>query len=528
MTNYVARQADSSTDAFISSIAMIQANNYEPADPGIINIDNVIDNVGVNTGVVPNGGLTDDLTPTLSGYSPAAQGTVLRVYVNTEEAGRVVVDRNGFWQFTLKTPLEPNHEYYLRILLPDPANGETILVSLPYRIVTTDLNQDGVDTQPPEAPTITGAIDGSLIHNGDTTDDNRPTLLGQSESNSTVHVYLLNAQHLMQLIGDAVTDSSGNWTFTVPNAYAFTDQGEYTFIASASDAAGNTSGFGNSFLLNYSFAPETITHYDALQDIPDNNVYYGNGFHITSNTVMGHMDDTSESFSGLSILNYGYNNYYMQMSFDQPTVEVDFRISGLQNSAGGSRVVITSTEGAVLFDHYVTSDGNYAVRGGSYTDFEFTAPSGTEIASVTVYTDHAQSGLAIDNLSFEQVVPSYTASSHTSGEETLITLTAVDQFELTHYASVNLHDGEKQVLSLSENDLFSHAKANQFIFDGKQQLAITGDTFDNVHLDASALHQQWHDVGQILSGGVVYDVYQQSSSNLELLIEHGVTANAVS
>ena len=64
------------------------------------------------------------------------------------------------------------------------------------------------------------------------TNDNTLTLTGTAEANSTVKVY-----DGATLLGSAVTNSSGAWTYTT----AALSDGAHNLTATATDAAGNTS-----------------------------------------------------------------------------------------------------------------------------------------------------------------------------------------------------------------------------------------------------------------------------------------------
>ena len=92
---------------------------------------------------------------------------------------------------------------------------------------TTVTNSFTVDTAAPAAPVITSPADGTL------TSDNTPTISGTAEANSVVEVFADAVS-----LGTAVTDGSGNWTFTPGTPIA---DGTYDFTATATDSGGNTS-----------------------------------------------------------------------------------------------------------------------------------------------------------------------------------------------------------------------------------------------------------------------------------------------
>ncbi|MBR9799762.1 MAG: calcium-binding protein, partial [Gammaproteobacteria bacterium] len=95
-----------------------------------------------------------------------------------------------------------------------------------------------VDGVAPDAPVITtitdnaGAITGDLANNA-STDDTTPTISGTAEANSTVTL-----SDGTTVLGTTTADGSGNWSITPETALV---EGDYTFTATATDAAGNDS-----------------------------------------------------------------------------------------------------------------------------------------------------------------------------------------------------------------------------------------------------------------------------------------------
>ena len=94
---------------------------------------------------------------------------------------------------------------------------------------------------------------------------------------------------------------------------------------------------------------------------------------------------------------------------------------------------------------------------------------------------------------------------------------------------VELHDGSQNTLQLTLNDILSEAHDNLFVQDGHKQLAVKGDAGDVVELKVEDLgHNTWQETGQITTGGVQFEVYQHTASNVELLVQHGVELHQVS
>ncbi|WP_311771835.1 Ig-like domain-containing protein, partial [Pseudomonas nitroreducens] len=189
-------------------------------------IGQVIDNVGSIQGPIENGGVTDDTTPTLIGKGNP--GDTIVILDNGNPIGEAQVDDKGDWTFTPKDELGEG-EHAISVIVQDPAGNQSE-PSDPWIV--------NVDSTPPEAPSIGGIYDdvgvkqGELAR-GDVTDDRQPTLSGQAEAGSLVEIFDKNVK-----LGETRADSNGNWTFTPAEELA---EGEHSFTARATDAAGNPS-----------------------------------------------------------------------------------------------------------------------------------------------------------------------------------------------------------------------------------------------------------------------------------------------
>ncbi|MES2251633.1 MAG: Ig-like domain-containing protein [Pseudomonadota bacterium] len=197
--------------------------------PSVPVIQNVQDDVGIHTGMLQKGDVTDDARPTIIGTAQA--GNTVKVYDGTKLLGETVADAGGKWSFTPGTNLADG-THNITATATNPV-GQTSKPTGIWNFV--------VDTKAPDPVTdfvVTddvGAKQGAL-NNGDTTDDNRPTFSGKAEPGSTVNLYDGDVK-----IGEVVVDPDGTWSFTpsVPLA-----DGEHALSAEVVDPAGNSSGKG--------------------------------------------------------------------------------------------------------------------------------------------------------------------------------------------------------------------------------------------------------------------------------------------
>ena len=178
----------------------------------------LITGISDDTGVSASDGITSDNTLFLSGTGEP--GTTLEIFRDGNSVETVTVDAGGNWQADgTDSPLSDG-VYTITAQLTDVA-GNTSGTSAPFALT--------VDTVAPTVPV--------LDQNGQTLEDNTPTLTGTAEPGASVTVTLGSGEVLQ-----AVADGAGQWsvTATVP-----VPEGALTVDMVARDTAGNTSATGN-------------------------------------------------------------------------------------------------------------------------------------------------------------------------------------------------------------------------------------------------------------------------------------------
>ncbi|MDU4290508.1 Ig-like domain-containing protein [Mixta calida] len=196
------------------------------------------DDVAPVTGVIADGGVTNDTRPTYSGKATPGTDHV-NIYDNGELIGSAPVGSDGSWRFTPAKSLAEGSSHNYTVAAVDAAGKEG-----PHISGTAD---DGwsftIDSIAPDNNT-SGIVDGSLsltddvgpvtgpIPDGGVTDDARPTFSGKATSDID-HV---NIYDNGELIGSAPVDENGNWRFTPETDLA---EGDHALTAAAVDKAGN-------------------------------------------------------------------------------------------------------------------------------------------------------------------------------------------------------------------------------------------------------------------------------------------------
>src|SRR6185369_14462193 len=202
----------------------------DTAPPGHPTIDSVVDNLGVP---IADGANTGGLTPTLSGT--AEPDSIITIFnaVDSSLLGTAATDVDGNWTFT--PAALPIGEYDIITFASDAAGNASDPSALYTFFVVAD-------TEPPGSPTIDLIVNdfAAPVANGTSTNDQTPTLSGTAEPGTLITIY---NQVDMSPLGTTLTDVDGNWTFTPASDLSFTPggdvNGEYDFVATATDAAGN-------------------------------------------------------------------------------------------------------------------------------------------------------------------------------------------------------------------------------------------------------------------------------------------------
>jgi Bacterial Ig-like domain/Domain of unknown function DUF11 len=215
--SFTSTATDTAGNTSAASAALpVVIDTIAPLTPPIVDLVAASD-----TGVSNTDNVTSLTTLSLAGTAEA--NATVAIYDGATLLGTVTATGAGVWTFATGGLTEGVHN--LTAKATDSA-GNTSAAS-PLLAVTIDTV---APTAPPVAALNTASNSGSLL---DTiTNINTPTISGTAEANSTVKVY-----DGAVLLGTAVADGAGVWSFTSP---VLTD-GIHNLTTTATDAAGNTS-----------------------------------------------------------------------------------------------------------------------------------------------------------------------------------------------------------------------------------------------------------------------------------------------
>ncbi|HGG8722070.1 TPA: Ig-like domain-containing protein [Enterobacter cloacae] len=218
--------------------------NVATVPPQAPTLDTVYDDVAPHADYLQKGDVTNDTTPTLSGSSGVAGGTI-SIYDNGRLIGTTTVAGNGSWSFTPGTALaDGSHNFTATVT---DGVGRTSEPTGGFGIV--------IDTKAPDAASdllVTdnvGAYQGPVV-SGDTTDDNTPTLSGRAEPGSTVNI-IDNGQ----VIGTAKVNPDGTWSYTPDQPLA---NGAHDLTTTVTDPSGNTGPEGSHVVITVDVVPGKV------------------------------------------------------------------------------------------------------------------------------------------------------------------------------------------------------------------------------------------------------------------------------
>ncbi|MEB3284870.1 MAG: Ig-like domain-containing protein [Candidatus Sericytochromatia bacterium] len=274
----VAVDAAGNTSA-ATSIFPAQIDTVAPATPVVEGLAPASD-----TGVSSNDSNTRDVRPVIVGKAEAF-ATVL-VYGDGAEIARTTADATGRWSIAPNNSLTSG-EHVISARAVDRAGN--LSNESTTRTVT-------VSEGTPAAPVIAGLTD--ITDTGRSEDDGitrtvTPTLQGTALPGSLVQIYQGN------LVGTALTDADGNWTFTptVPLTEA-----RHTFTARVVDLAGNISAESTAFSVTVDLTAPPAGQLTGLTSETDSGAENNDG--VTS-TTQPTLYGTVESFATVHLLEDG-------------------------------------------------------------------------------------------------------------------------------------------------------------------------------------------------------------------------------
>ncbi|ALV91137.1 Ig-like domain-containing protein [Pantoea vagans] len=374
----------------ITATATDAAGNVSNTPSITFTVDTVVPNAVTNLVVtnditstaVPNGGSTNDNTPTLSGTAEA--NAIVTVYDGTTVLGSTTASGTGAWSFV--SPVLTNGSHPLSVTVKDAAGN----VSPASTTVTVT-----VDTVAPNVSTlvITNDVTNTTVASGGSTNDTTPTLSGTAEAGSRVTIY-----DGTTVLGTAIASGTGAWTFTT----SVLTQGSHPISVSVTDAAGNVSGRTNATVVIDTTPPAAVTSLVAANNngstavtIPNNGVTNDSTPLLTGNGEVGAKVSIYDGSNLLGTTTVGSNGSWSfistTLSNGTHTINVTQTDVAGNVSPTASTVMTIDTVAPAAVTNLVINDDVGASQGplanGAVTDDATPTLSGTAEANaiVTIY-----------------------------------------------------------------------------------------------------------------------------------------------
>jgi hypothetical protein len=252
-------------------------------------ITDIVDAVGLIQGTVPDGGMTDDLRPTISGTGVA--GNTVYIFANgSRGVGDMIIDGTGHWSMRVDKDLVQGLNSITATQFP---SGQPQSAASNTWTIT-------VDTSVPVAPTIASVMDNvgtitGAIKGGGMTDDTRPVVNGTGKAGDIVRLYDGST-----MIGSVKVGSDGKWTIQPANALS---NAAHDLYATDTNLAGTTSLASAHFGFTVNTIPPATPAVPVITDngslIPPGGTMYDGHPVITGSGTSG---DTIKVYDGSTVI----------------------------------------------------------------------------------------------------------------------------------------------------------------------------------------------------------------------------------
>lgn len=271
---------DAAGNTSVASEAFVVVVDTTP--PVAPTLTSATDNSEPQTGVISNGGSTNDTTPAFTGSGE--EGSTITLYDNGVKIGTTQVT-NGSWSFTSPTLATGSHA--ITVTATD-AMGNVSAPSTAYTV--------NVDTTAPRVPVIQSVTDDTtpstgVLANGQSTNDTQPTFQGTAEPGATVTLYDGGLA-----VGSVVVGTDGSWSLSPDTPLG---SGPHNLTVTATDAAGNEGPSAAFTLTVDTQAPSAPVISSVTDDVAPNSGSLNNG--QSTNDTRPTLTGTAEANSTVSI-----------------------------------------------------------------------------------------------------------------------------------------------------------------------------------------------------------------------------------
>lgn len=520
-------------------------NTSDPSPPHTVTIDTeapdrpVIAEVFDSNGVpIAPGDRTNEDRPTIKGS--AEPHSTVTIYNNGVKIGETTTDKDGQWEFRPDTPLmNDSHEFTAEATdkagnTGDPSNAWDLIV----------------DTIAPAPPTSINVDDGNIVVGFDNTDAKvGDRIILDIDGMEVVLPPLTEADILAgevrfpfpvdttvapDKIAAAIVDAASNLSPYREVEMEITPFGEsFNSMLGAFDMqrAGDTATSPDGFTFT-SIRATTGSMYQGIVPVRVEGSAVGptsQALHINGEVRIDLPPGMSSNKFSCQAADITGPEVMTLKFYDQDgklVYESDYGNEGevvttitVEMPPGISFVYMTASLNEIPFSYQFLDDLSFEMI--SYKDNGI-------IGSTPIDAESNDPVGVSDNVFYVGEGEEDSFEAHGDEQTNILKLTGADQVldfsqlgdRISSVEVVDLTGTGNNMLKLSLNDVLEQGSKGMFINDDSTQMMVKGDAGDKV--DLAGLLGDWANQGAVTVGGVVYDVYQNGSLNIELLVQQGV------
>ncbi|MEQ0582984.1 Ig-like domain-containing protein [Pantoea dispersa] len=480
-----------------------------------LSITHAWDDFGINTGLLHNGAITDDRTPTLNGRAEANS----LVYIHFRNAlgswellGSVQAGADGNWAYETDRISPGSYQFSAS------DNAKTHNSSSDFAL--TIANDAGLTPQITSAFDNEGGVTGQIT-NGGKTDDTTPEIRGTAEANSIVHIKYQLSEGNWTTGHSVKADSYGKWIFVPEEKLSF---GNWIFSAYQENSENESTPFKINIL------PDIVGK-KFTEDF--NSLAIGNiinsSLKIDGATLYFNNPDraivTNQGSRHLLVGADKYIDAKLKIVFDNYAKEFSFDILGIEQSYKPATINVFDKNNNIIYTTKFTQ--------WEWKNISFSAPDGVLIDRVEVNITNEYRGIDIDNIK-------YTAAQYKDNILTDSILDHKDNQALSNDVIVSSSDNEhvietentEKIINLKIIDILNNGEKNALIYNEHSQIMVNGEEETTVYLEDILTDEQlltnWtQQTGTVTIAGVQYEVYSHNGSDAELLVQEGVKVELV-
>jgi hypothetical protein len=403
------------------------------------------------------------------------------IYDGSTLLGNATANGNGTWSYTASNLADGNHAFHA--VVTDTAGNSTTTAALPSLTI---------DTTPPSNPTVTD----SAVQNGyvnAANDTASQTLSGTALANSTVAIYLNGGTAPVYTVQ---ANASGAWSQVI-GALA---NGTYSYTATVTDAAGNTSAPSSAL----SFTVDTLT--PTVASVASSQGTFQAGSMVTITLATSEAVTVSGGTPTLT-LNDGETAAFNAAQSTSTALAFDYTVGANDKNSPALAINAINLNGSIIQD----AAGNAANLSAAETTLSGTYIN-TPVSGNETLTVGANSTITLGNGN----------DNETAGANSTITLgNGVDQVTAGANSTITLGNGNDTVLGSATN--ITAGNGSDTITSGANATIVVGNGTDTITAGPSS---------SITIGSGADTIYAGASDTINLgrgsdLIAFGVNPSAL-